>query len=45
MYVSKADDKDWKYPQTEPYASGCLDVENGTHRVFGLSMVIHAVSL
>ena len=34
MYLSKADDQDWKYPQTEPYASGFLEVENGTHRVF-----------
>lgn len=34
MYLSKANDEDWKYPQTEPYASGFLEVENKTHRIY-----------
>lgn len=34
MYLSKATDADWKYPQTEPYATGFMDVQGGTHRVF-----------
>lgn len=34
MYLSKATNEDWKYSQTDPYASGYLDVENGMHHVF-----------
>lgn len=34
MYLSKASDADWKYPQTEPYATGFLEVQGGTHRLF-----------